>query len=69
MKSSSIKEFGIIIHFERDGKKVYRVAETESGFPMSKCYVFGIGKKPYVKAYNRKSYLLSDELALLAEII
>ena len=68
MTSKTIQYEGILVHFTNENGKVYRVSETVNGNPMSKCYVFGIGKTPYVKAYNRRCNLDEAELALLAEV-
>lgn len=69
MTSTSIKSEGIAISYTNENGKVYRVAMTDGGNLLDKSYVFGINKKPYIKAYNRKFNLAAEEIELLAQVI
>lgn len=68
MTSSILKVEGIEISYKREGKKVYRMTYTENGNFLNKSYVYGIGKNPYVRAYNHKCEIPADEIQLLNEV-
>ena len=69
MTSTSIKREGIAIHYTNENGKVYRVTMTDGGNQLNKSHVFGIGKAPYIKAYNRKFNIAADEVELLTQVI
>ena len=69
MTSSSKIFDGVTVNYMNDGGKVYRMSYTENGNFLNKSFVFGIGKNPYVRAYNRKCGIPADEMEMLQEVI
>lgn len=68
MTSTSIKNEGTTIFYANENGKVYRVTMTAGGNLLNKSRVFGIGKAPYIRAYNSKFNIPADEIELLAQV-
>lgn len=68
MTSTSITNEGVSIRYTNENGKVYRESTTDGGNLLSKSFVFGIGKVPYIKSYNRKFAIPADEIELLEQV-